>query len=195
MDARPQLLTALAVAVALGTGGCTAQIRADRPDARIYLDGEYIGTGSAEASSMGLPGEVVFTVEADGQKRDNPVRRSFRVGTFVAGMFTYATGWLWAWQLPAEVQLLSPERRAAGSSPWVKGAGFASPWRRAVVAAPAPAPASESAAAPAPAPAPAPVPASAPVPAPVSAPATAPISAPAPAPVPAPASTPWLTPG
>lgn len=170
MDARPELLTvrarpvmrSLIVATVLVGVGCSTQVRTDRPDARIYRDGEYLGTGTATTSSTGFPGEVVFVVEADGQRRENPVTREFRTSTFFVGLFTYATGWLWCWQLPAEVNLLAPERPAV--SLWKRQGGQVNPWRRAV-AAPATAPAPESAA---------------PPPAPESA-----------APAPAPGSTPW----
>jgi hypothetical protein len=187
MDARPQLLSArarpvvrsLTVAWVLLGAGCSTQVRTDRPDARIYRDGEYLGTGTATTSSTGLPGEVVFVVEADGQRRENPVSREFRTSTFFVGLFTYMTGWFWCWQLPAEVSLLAPERSTV--SRWQRSDGQVNPWRRAVA---------ETATAPESAPA-APAPESAaPVPA---APGSAP-AAPAPesaAPPAAPGSTPW----
>ena len=136
MDTRPQLLShrlirvgLLAVTV-LATPGCHSVVRADRADARIYQDGQYIGTGTADASSTGFPGQVLFTVEADGQRRENPVRRDFRVGTFFVGLFTLYTGWLWCWQLPAEVNVLAPERRAA--SRWQRNPTEVNPWRKEV---------------------------------------------------------------
>lgn len=194
MDARPELLSARArplvrplfVAMVLVAAGCSTQIRTDRPDARIYRDGEYLGTGTATTSSTGFPGEVVFVVEADGQRRENPVSREFRTSTFFAGLMTYMTGWLWCWQLPAEVDLLAPERPAV--SLWQRHGGQVNPWRRAVVA-PASAPAPVTATAPESAPAPPAPESAAPPPTPVSAPAApAPESA---APPPAPGSTPW----
>ncbi len=152
--------------MALVGSGCSAVVRADRADARIYMEGEYIGTGMATTTSTGLPGTVVFSVEADGQRRENPVRREFRAGTFFVGLFTYMTGWLWCWQLPAEVSLLAPERRPG--RPWQRSPSAApNPWRRAVAPAPETSPAQAEA------------------PAPVSAPG---------GPAAAPASTPWFQP-
>lgn len=103
------LLTLVVGASALA--GCAhTHIETNDPHARIYVDGELVGRGSADFDDhMGLPGEMVIEVKTPSQKVERVVEREFTVTTFVVGLLTYCTGWLWAWEYPDTVVVMLPE--------------------------------------------------------------------------------------
>jgi hypothetical protein len=170
----------LAAALLVATAGCgTARIYTNDPDARIYVDGRMVGKGQGEIRRRGMPGSSTIVVKtADGRRTTKQIRRRFTGTTFVIGLFTYATGFLFAWEYPDEfVAVEQPAASAPATSDW--GAG-ADDWNQ-------PPPGwspHETAPDPAPDPDPAPVPDPDPdpAPAPVPDPAPVPVTAPAPAP-------------
>ena len=87
----------------LATGCGTMHIRTNQENADIYLDGKYLGTGSAKISSMGTPKTSVVRVEHKGQVAERRVKREFTVKTVLFGLFSYGTGLFWAWDFPDEV--------------------------------------------------------------------------------------------
>ena len=88
---------------ALSIGCGTMNVKTNHPDAQIFLDGEYLGTGEVEVRSMGTPKTSTLTVVHNGQTAERTIRRSFTATTLVAGFFTYASGWIWGWEYPNEV--------------------------------------------------------------------------------------------
>lgn len=109
----PALLTLVVGASALA--GCAhTHIETSDPQARIYVDGELIGRGSADYDDhMGLPGDMVVEVQTPTQKVERVVEREFTVTTFIVGLLTYTTGWLWAWEYPDTVVVMLPQARGS----------------------------------------------------------------------------------
>ena len=110
---RSTLLTLVVGASALA--GCAhTRIETSDPQARIYVDGELVGRGSVDYDAhMGLPGEMVVEVKTPSQKVERVVEREFTVTTFVVGLLTYCTGWVWAWEYPDTVVVMLPEAPGA----------------------------------------------------------------------------------
>ena len=58
------------------------------------------------------------TVKTPYAKVDRRVDRKFTGTTFVLGLFTYMTGWLWGWQYPENVVIMLPPRSEGVEGGW-----------------------------------------------------------------------------
>ncbi len=97
----------------------TMEIRVSDPKAKIFVDGELSGEGTAEVPRMGLPAKVIVTVEQQGKAVvQQEVKREFTYVTLLLGMVSVYTGLLWAWQYPSELVLELPTVPAEGG--WQK---------------------------------------------------------------------------
>jgi preprotein translocase subunit SecD len=193
----------LALALALTASACgTTTIVASQRDARIYVDGEYVGRGEAEIRKRGGPHSV--SVEArteDGRKGRVDIKRHFTTSTMLFGLVTYGVGLFTMWEYPDSVVVMVDGEAAAKKDGWGdSGDAWSQPPPGWTPTTPAPQPAPGAQPAPAPAPtAPAPAPATAPATGPTT-PSARPMPAPtvtAPPPSPAPAtqpSDPWKAP-
>lgn len=120
----------------LGVGCGTTQITTSDPKAKIFVDGQLLGEGSAEMRRMGPPKTVELVVSQDGQEVvKTEVKREFTAMTLLTGMLTLYTGLFWGWQFPDELNYTLPEARAktggdwgGSKSLWMKEAE--SPWDR-----------------------------------------------------------------
>ena len=70
------------------------------------MDGYLIGRGETDVSSMGIPNTAILEAKR-GEKvvGKKSMSRQFTIGTFVWGMFTGYTGFIWAWYYPDEVRI------------------------------------------------------------------------------------------
>lgn len=79
----------------------TTKITAGNQDADIYLDSRKIGKGSAEIPQTGIPAKRTLTAKYNGGVIGSmEIKRRFTATTAVAGLFTFYTGFIWAWQYP-----------------------------------------------------------------------------------------------
>jgi|JI10StandDraft_1071094.scaffolds.fasta_scaffold110837_3 hypothetical protein len=113
-----------AALVALLAAGCTTHITT-HPEARIYVDDELVGTGTAEIGRIGPPREVVIRVEHQGAVVERTIDRDFEATTVLFGLFSFYTGFYWGWSFPEEVHIDAPE---PAHNPWLPKQGGKSPW-------------------------------------------------------------------
>lgn len=94
------------------------------PQTDIYMDGSYLGKGETTISSMGLPNTAELEAKKFGKVvGKTQMKRQFTWGTLIIGIFTYYTGFLWAWYYPDDVeipllQIVNPD--GSVTSPWDK---------------------------------------------------------------------------
>jgi hypothetical protein len=84
----------------------TTEIVCEDPGAEIYVNKRYEGQGTAKIQRMGTPRD--FEIEARKSGRvvaETNVSREFTWNTFFIGLFTYYTGFYWAWYLPRDIYL------------------------------------------------------------------------------------------
>ncbi|MGB8933283.1 MAG: hypothetical protein WCC48_18715, partial [Anaeromyxobacteraceae bacterium] len=100
------------LAMGLALAGCaTTTIVTNDKAARIYADGAFLGKGEVQLHGRtGFPRSMDVTVKTPYAKVDRRVDRKFTGTTFVLGLFTYMTGWLWGWQYPENVVIMLPPR-------------------------------------------------------------------------------------
>lgn len=117
MKVKQALLMCLTLLVC--ASGCgTMLVDTNRADAEIYLDGVHIGTGQGEADATGFPKTSVIRVEAGGEVIERRVKRRFTTKTAIVGLFTYLTGFLWAWDFPDRVSIHFSKRQHDVRSGW-----------------------------------------------------------------------------
>jgi hypothetical protein len=101
------------------------KIHTNQPDAHIYVDGEYLGQGSAKIGVMGPPRTAQVRVVYNGHIEERSVHREFKASTAVIGLFTYLTGLYWAWQYPSYLTVNMPDgsstRHRASGHVWTTG--------------------------------------------------------------------------
>ncbi len=99
--------------------------------AKIFVDGQYIGTGSGKIKRVGFPKTSNILVKSTRGKKQQKIEREFTLRTMLAGAFSYFTGFLWAWEFPEHVMIMLPTG-AAGCSVWDKECkgGAGSVWDR-----------------------------------------------------------------
>ncbi|MEE2789401.1 MAG: hypothetical protein VX589_18835 [Myxococcota bacterium] len=86
--------------------GCAAtRIYTNQPNATIYIDGRYAGTGEAQLDNLGPPNEVEIKVVHGSQTAVRRVHRRFRFTTLLVGLCTFYTGLYWAWRYPDDVEV------------------------------------------------------------------------------------------
>lgn len=126
-----RVLVPLALGASVLAGCAHTRIETNDPQARIYVDGELLGRGSAEVDDpMGFPGQMVVEVRTASHKVERVVEREFTLTTFVVGLFTYCTGWLWAWEYPDTVVVMLPEaQRSSGDAAGERGSSWDEPPR------------------------------------------------------------------
>lgn len=127
MKARILLLSSLLLA------GCgSTRILSECNDCDIYMDGRYIGQGSAKVSSMGTP----HTAHLEARKGEQvlgsaDMKRSIEVSTVVLGCFSYFTALYWGQYYPDYVYIPVPQATAAKTTGWgsplQQGSGWDSP--------------------------------------------------------------------
>lgn len=103
-----RLWLACSLVMMMGAGCGHTRIVATEAHARIYVNGQLVGRGEAEMARTGFPQRSEIEARGASGRAHRSVRRQFTLTTFVAGMFTYFTGWLWAWQYPEEITLVLP---------------------------------------------------------------------------------------
>jgi hypothetical protein len=113
-----QILLTCATILVCATGCGTMLVETNRADAEIYLDGVHIGTGRGEADATGFPKTSVIRVESDGEVIERHVKRRFTTKTAIVGIFSYFTGFLWAWDFPDRVSIHFSDRRPQKASGW-----------------------------------------------------------------------------
>jgi hypothetical protein len=125
--------------------GCTTtRIISTDPQAEIYLDDSYVGSGSGTVKSIGWPhsakvearnnGEVLATAE---------MSRSFTWTTALIACISYGTGLLWAWEYPDQFTIVVPyamRGKTKANDPWSRSPlnGNESIWARGMSATPKP---------------------------------------------------------
>ena len=129
--------------VALLLSGCGhMRIQTNQPGAQIYVDGDFVGMGSAKVRSIGPPGESRIRVVYNGIAKERTVEREFRFSTAIVGLVTYLTGFYWAWQYPEHVMIRLPDgpsmRHPASNDAWTSGPA-GDPWSQPLFKAPKPA--------------------------------------------------------
>jgi hypothetical protein len=99
--------------------GCSRTIiRAEDPDAGIYMDDRYLGTGTANIASIGPPNTANIELKIDDEVVGQAfMSRSFNWKTILFGLCSYYTGFYWAWYYPEEqhVSLYSKHRKFKNS--------------------------------------------------------------------------------
>jgi len=117
------LITVCAAALALAAlllAGCgTTRIYTNDPNARIYVNGEMVGKGSASVRKRGGPGSSQVIVKtSDGRRYTKQLRRSFTYKTLLIGLVTSYVGLLAAWEYPDSVYIAVAEDERRSSSSW-----------------------------------------------------------------------------
>jgi hypothetical protein len=122
---RAAVIAAVAAALVLVAGCGTTTIIANDRNARIYVNGVMVGKGTAEVRQRGMPSSSSVVVKtADGRESSTRMKRRFTGTTFVIGLFTYATGWLLAWEYPDAVFVeVEPAEEAPAGPGWGDGGG------------------------------------------------------------------------
>lgn len=112
-------LALVAVAcVALAACG-TTRIHTNDPGAKIYVNGRYVGKGEAEVRQRGTAGTASIVVKhSDGRVARSSMRRKFTATTFLYGLFTMYTGFIWAWEYPDAVYVPLEEPVTQRSTGW-----------------------------------------------------------------------------
>jgi hypothetical protein len=88
-------------------------------DARIYVDGEAVGVGTAEVRQRGLPVDADVVVETpDGRRARATLERHFTLTTFAIGIVTYGVGFIVGWEYPDSLFVPLEERRDDTGSDW-----------------------------------------------------------------------------
>ena len=116
----------LLIFTCLAVGCGTMTVRTNHPQAKIYVDGQFVGEGQAHISSMGPPKTSTIRVSHNGRSVEHHVKRSFTLVTFLTGMMTYATGFAWAWEYPENIQISLES--SPGESPRDEWTSEANPW-------------------------------------------------------------------
>ncbi len=97
----------------------TSVITCDDPNADIYIDDEYIGTGQAEMSSLGPPKTVrVEARRGTAVIGETSMSRKFVFSTVLWGMISYYTGFYWGWYYPDAVYIPLNNHDGNYQSPW-----------------------------------------------------------------------------
>lgn len=118
-----QRLLVLACSAALLTACGTTRIYTNDPNARIYVDGEMVGKGSASVRKRGGPGSSQIIVKtADGRRYSRQMRRKFTYTTLLIGLVTSYVGLIAAWEYPDSVYIAVSDDVARSSASW-DGAG------------------------------------------------------------------------
>ena len=109
-------------------------IMTNNPQARIYVDGQLKGNGVAKITKRGFPRTAHVVIKSNGETVRRSIEREFTGMTFLLGMISYATGFLWAWEYPESViiQLPMDHPRKSKRSGWDK-APAGSNWESAPV--------------------------------------------------------------
>lgn len=96
---------ALAAVACVALAACgTTRIHTNDPNAQIYVNGRYVGKGTAEVRQRGVAGSAnVLVKSSDGRRATRSMRRRFTGTTVLIGLVTAYTGFLWAWEYPDEV--------------------------------------------------------------------------------------------
>jgi len=115
---RKAIIIVLSLVAFTATGCGTMHIRTNKPGAAIYVDGRPVGTGDAEVDGTGFPKTSVIRVEYKGKVVERTVKRHFTTKTAIVGLFTYFTGFLWAWDFPDHVAIRFAEEKAAEVGGW-----------------------------------------------------------------------------
>ncbi len=114
---RVQPLSSLvAVLAVLLTAGCgTTQIVANDPQARIWVDGEFVGRGHGEVRKVGFPGSAhVLAKTDDGRIVNQSMKRSFGWTAGLLGFLTYGVCFIACWEYPNALYVDLPARPAMG---------------------------------------------------------------------------------
>ncbi len=120
-----QRLLILACSVALLAACGTTRIYTNDPNARIYVDGEMVGKGSASVRKRGGPGSSQIIIKtADGRRFTKQMRRKFTYKTLLIGLVTSYIGFVAAWEYPDSVYVAVTEDVGRPSRSW-DGAGDA----------------------------------------------------------------------
>jgi hypothetical protein len=120
----------LALVAALPLAGCATTIVASERDARIFVNGRYVGTGTAEARATGFPGTFPVQAETpDGRSARVEVHRSLGPGGFLLGFFTYGICFFACWTPPDVVYVRLPPA-ALPADRWRSPSGDEDPWLR-----------------------------------------------------------------
>jgi hypothetical protein len=106
-----------------GYQGVATHIRTNVHDANIYVDGQYAGTGQAEIKRMGFSKTSSVRVEHQGVVVHRELKREFTVNTAIVGLFTYCTGFFWAWEYPSEIHFLLSHKKSPDHGNWSSGRG------------------------------------------------------------------------
>jgi hypothetical protein len=111
----------------LWVGCATTRIQVQDAQADIFMDGQNLGKGTAEISSIGPP----HTANIEARKHGKPIgstqmRRSFTFKTLLWGVFSYYTGFYWGWYYPEQVTIQTErfsgedsESEPSTANPWV----------------------------------------------------------------------------
>jgi hypothetical protein len=101
----------LLITLVAGLSSCGSTIIvANHPQAQIYVNGVYEGTGTARITRAGIPKrtqlEAVLNHEVVAQRE---IRRQFDGAALFGGFFTYGIGFFTLWRYPKEVHLNANE--------------------------------------------------------------------------------------
>jgi len=97
--------------------GCgTTTLMVTDPEAEIYVNQVYKGKGDARVPRMGPPKTLHVEARLHGRLAgEEAVKRKFDFVTFLAGYFTYGTGFIWGWRFP-ETVVITTEKNPRTSS-------------------------------------------------------------------------------
>lgn len=114
-----QRLLILACSAALLAGCGTTRIYTNDPNARIYVDGEMVGKGSASVRKRGGPGSSrIVVTAANGRRYTQQMRRKFTYKTLLIGLVTSYVGLLAAWEYPDSIYIPVADGGARASTRW-----------------------------------------------------------------------------
>ncbi len=97
----------------------TTQVITNNEKARVFLDGEYQGTGSnVSIPSGGRFAEVEIKAEAGGKTTKQRMNRKFTFTTLIGSLYTYGIGLFFFWQLPDVIYMHIPNGDNTQDDPW-----------------------------------------------------------------------------
>ena len=100
----------------------TTKIICPESNAEIYLDNSYVGQGTAKVKSVGFPHTAYLEARKGGRViGKTTMSRSFTFNTFLIGLCTYYSGFIWAWYYPDDVTIPVYSGYKSGfdnKSPW-----------------------------------------------------------------------------
>lgn len=110
----------LLLAGSLVLAGCgSTRILSQCADCDIYMDGRYLGQGSAKVASMGPPRTALLEARKGEQVVGSAsMKRSIEVTTVLLGMCSYFTALYWGQYYPDYVYIPVPQATAAKSTGW-----------------------------------------------------------------------------